>query len=52
MTTYLEHILTHSAIHAVFKAFIFKVELNIVFAWLLTNRDIKENLNCSLRNGP
>ena len=50
--THLEHVFSHSAIHAVLKAFIFKVELNIVLTWLLTNCDIKENLNRSLWNGP
>lgn len=46
--TYLEHILTHGAIHTMLETLVFKVELNVVFAGVISNGDVKENFDGSL----
>ena len=48
--TYLEHILTHGAIHTMLETLVFKVELNVVFAGVISNGDVKENFDGSLRD--
>ena len=50
MQTYLEHILTHRAIHAVLERLILEIELNIVIVGAVAHRDIEEDLDGAFRD--
>ena len=45
--TYLEHVFTHRAIHAVLERLVLKIELNVVIIGAVTHCDIKENFDCT-----
>ena len=52
MQTYLEHILTHRAIHAVLERLILEIELNIVIVRAVAHSYIKEDLDCAFGDRP
>lgn len=48
--TYLEHVFSHCAVHAMLKRLILEVELNIVLIFVSVNSYVKEDFNGTLRN--
>ena len=45
--TYLEHVLTHRAIHAVLERLVLKIEFNVVIIGAVTHRDVKKDFDCT-----
>ena len=45
--TYLEHVLTHRAIHAVLERLVLKIELNVVIIGAVAHCNIKEDFDSS-----
>ena len=48
--THLEHVFSHSAIHAVLERLILKVKLNIVLIFVSVNGYVEEDFDSTFRN--
>ena len=48
VVSYLEHVLTHSAIHSVFEGLILEIELDVVIVGAVAHCDVKEDLDSAL----
>ena len=46
--SYLEHVLTHSAIHSVLEGLILEIELDVIIVRAIAHRDVKEDLDGAL----
>lgn len=47
----LEHIFTHGTIHTVLETLVLEIELDVIFALLVSYRDIKENFHGTFGDG-